>query len=45
MAKKRIKLKKTGRIILLFLLLIVLGVFSYEYYDSLNDKEKGKEKE
>ena len=45
MAKKRIKLKKTGRIILLFLLLVVLGVFSYEYYDSLNDKEKGKEKE
>ena len=45
MAKKRIKLKKTGRIILLFLLLIVLGVFSYEYYDSLHDKEKGKEKE
>ena len=45
MAKKRIKLKKTGRIILLFLLLIVLGVFSYEYYDSLNDKEKVKEKE
>ena len=45
MAKKRIKLKKTGRILLLILLLVVLGVCSYEYYDSLNEKDKGNEKE
>ena len=45
MAKKRIKLKKTGRILLLIMLLVVLGVCSYEYYDSLNEKDKGKEKE
>ena len=50
MAKKKVKLKKGGRLLIVFLLTVVLGIVGYDYYRSLdtknvNDKNVEKKEE